>query len=307
MTLAILCSGQGLQSRGMFELFEGADSSHPVFEAAASILGAEPRTLVAEADEATLHDNHISQILCVTRALAAAASLELDGPMLIAGYSVGEMAAWGIAGLWSTHETIRLTRARAELMGTTDGARGGLGFIRGLTRKAVERLVAEHSCAIAIVNPGQLFVIGGARADVEACCSQAMSAGATAARPLAVNIASHTPRLRTAVERFETLLLKSVPAKVLPGRTLVGARDGAVIQSIAQGSAGLAQQLACTIDWSEVMAVLVERGADRILELGPGNALADMMHEAYPRLSARALDDFRTLTGARAWLDRQSY
>jgi [acyl-carrier-protein] S-malonyltransferase len=86
------------------------------------------------------------------------------------------------------------------------------------------------------------------------------------------------------------------------GRTLLGAGQGSVIESIAQGSSDLARQLAHTVDWARAMAVLVERGADRILELGPGAALSDMMRGAYPALPARALDDFQTLAGARAWL-----
>ncbi|WP_158914183.1 acyltransferase domain-containing protein [Caulobacter sp. S45] len=302
MSLALLCSGQGRQARGMFALFDGADAAQPVFDAAASVLGADPRALVAEADEATLHNNRIGQILCVTRALAAAACLELDSPLLIAGYSVGEMAAWGVAGLWSAEETIRLTAIRAELMDQADSGGGGLGFIRGLDRKAVEPLVADHRCAIAIANPDRLFVIGGARADVAACCAQALVVGAASARPLAVNVASHTPRLSSAVEPFEAVLSRSVPARIIKGRTLLGASDGAVVYSLARGAPGLARQLAHTVDWAGTLAALVERGADRIFELGPGGALRDMMRGAYPTLPVRALDDFQTLAGARAWL-----
>ena len=302
MTAALLCSGQGRQARGMFGMFEGAGAAEPVFAAAASVLGAEPRRRAAEADEATLHDNRTGQILCVTRALAAAACLELHGSFLIAGYSVGEMAAWGIAGLWTSEETVRLTAIRAELMDKADGGSGGLGFIRGLDRDAVERLVAEHGCSVAIINPDRLFVIGGARVDVAGCCAKALIVGAASARPLAVNVASHTPRLSSAVEPFQAAISSSGPAEVAKGRTLVGASDGMVIQSIAQGSAGLARQLAHTVDWAGALEALVERGADRMLELGPGAALSDMMRRAYPALPTRSLDDFQTLAGARAWL-----
>jgi [acyl-carrier-protein] S-malonyltransferase len=304
MTLALLCSGQGGAPRGMFTLFECAEPAQPIFAAAAaaSVLGSDPRALVAEADDAALRCNRTSQILCVTRALAAAACLELEGPFLIAGYSVGEMAAWGIAGLWSIEETFRLTVVRAELMDAADRGAGGLGFIRGLKRKQVDRLVDEHRCAIAIVNPGALFVIGGARTNVAACCAQALVAGAPRAGPLSVNVASHTPRLAEAVNPFETALLTSAAAWRAPGRTLIGAGDGATIESVEQGARGLARQLAQMVDWAGAMAALVERGGDQVLELGPGSALSDMMHGTYPELSIRALDDFRTLAGACQWL-----
>jgi [acyl-carrier-protein] S-malonyltransferase len=98
------------------------------------------------------------------------------------------------------------------------------------------------------------------------------------------------------------VLSRSAPAKIAKGRTLVGASDGAVIESIARGTAGLARQLAHTVDWAGTMEAVVERGADGILELGPGTALADMMRAAHPALAVRALADFQTLAGARGWL-----
>ena len=129
-----------------------------------------------------------------------------------------------------------------------------------------------------------------------------MVAGAASARPLAVNVASHTSRLSSAVEPFEAALSRSAPAKIVKGRTLVGASDCIVIESVGQGAAGLARQLAHTVNWAGNLASLVERGADRILELGPGAALANMVRSVYPALPIRALDDFRTPAGARRWL-----
>jgi [acyl-carrier-protein] S-malonyltransferase len=46
----------------------------------------------------------------------------------------------------------------------------------------------------------------------------------------------------------------------------------------------------------------VEAGASVFFELGPGRALNEMAAGAY--ISARSLEDFRTLQGARAWLAR---
>ena len=53
-----------------------------------------------------------------------------------------------------------------------------------------------------------------------------------------------------------------------------------------------------------VLEALVERGVDRILELGPGTALADMVRGAYPAMQVRAVDDFRSIAGIKAWIDR---
>ncbi|WP_244575460.1 hypothetical protein [Rhizobium sp. 11515TR] len=98
MTLALLCSGQGHQSREMFRLLAAEPEVQPIFEAATAVLGIHPTDFCRTAPEATLHANREGQILCVTRALAIARALFPAGApsdTMVAGYSVGEMAAWG--------------------------------------------------------------------------------------------------------------------------------------------------------------------------------------------------------------------
>jgi [acyl-carrier-protein] S-malonyltransferase len=54
--MAILCSGQGYQGAGMFDLLADAPEADQVFEAAKSALdGRDPRRLVREASNDDLH------------------------------------------------------------------------------------------------------------------------------------------------------------------------------------------------------------------------------------------------------------
>src|SRR3954470_18091096 len=96
--IAILCSGQGTQHARMFDLVAQAPETQGVLEAARAVLeGKDPRQFVRDADAATLYSNRVGQILCCTQALAAWAMINRHraGPVVIAGYSVGELAAWG--------------------------------------------------------------------------------------------------------------------------------------------------------------------------------------------------------------------
>jgi len=299
MTLALLCSGQGRQGPGMFDAIGDGAPARAIMDVAERMLGCDLADLRGDA----LQANRTAQILCVARSLAAAASLDLPASLMVAGYSVGEMAAWGIAGCWSAEETLRLTGGRAELMDAASSKDDGLGFVRGLERVQVDALVRAHDCAIAIVNPGQLFVIGGDRGDVARCCAAALAQGASHARPIGVNVASHTARLAAAVAPFDALLSSAATARPVAGRTLLSASDGRVVTG-ARALAGLSAQLATCIDWAMTLEALVERGADRMLELGPGSALAEMARGAYPHLDIRALDDFQTMAGASRWIGR---
>jgi [acyl-carrier-protein] S-malonyltransferase len=288
----------------MFDLFAGEAAAEPVFAAAADVLGEEPHRFIHNADDAALHLNRNSQILCVTRSLAAASCLASAFPprMLVAGYSVGEMAAWGIAGVWSETDTLRLTVRRAEIMDQASGADDALGFVRGLSRETVDAMASQAGCAIAIVNPNQLFIVGGEREDVERLCAGALAAGAVHAGLLPVKVASHTARLIEAVPPFERALRLVAPRAIARDRRLIGGAGAEAIFRPAEELAGLSSQLAHTIDWSAVLTALIEQGADQVLELGPGSALADMTRGASPSIRVRALDDFHSLDGARAWL-----
>ncbi len=301
MTLVLLCSGQGRQDRAMLDLFADHPAAAPILTEASTLLGQDSRTALRTADDTTLFANRTSQILCVARGLIAAACLAPSQPFVVAGYSVGEMTAWGIAGIWSPARTLRLTAVRAEAMDSASGTDDGLGFVRGLARDQVEALVARFDCAIAIVNPDRLFVIGGASRQVYQCCTAALQEGAIAARPIAVHIASHTSRLSAAVAPFRTALEISEPSRPIRGRTLIGAADASIVTG-ASGIAGLARQIDTTIDWAATLEAIVERGGSRCLELGPGSALADMVRATHPLLDARAVDDFRSLDGIARWI-----
>ena len=165
--LALLCGGQGTLSPQTFDLTARQAAAAPVFLAAAAHLGHDPRDLITR-DAEELSSNHVSQILTVTAALAVHACVAdvLPQPIAISGYSVGEMAAWSIAGIWTADEALRLADRRARLMESVAGPDGRLGYVRGLDRKVLQALAEKHRCEIAIANPGRLFVVGGAERDV---------------------------------------------------------------------------------------------------------------------------------------------
>jgi [acyl-carrier-protein] S-malonyltransferase len=306
--LALLCGGQGDLSPTMFELSAQRPEAAAIFAEAQALLGRGPRELVRDADEDQLTVNHTSQLLSATAALAAHACVAeaLREPVATAGYSVGEMAAWSIAGVWTPQVALRLTDVRARAMDAAGGAGGHLGYVRGLDRRVLETLLARHGCAIAIRNPGNRFVIGGAEADVAALCRDATAAGAARAHLLAVRIAAHTSRLASAVAPFEAALKATEITGPAAGRILLAGSDGARIFSAAETTARLAAQVATPIDWAATLEALVESGVDRVLDLGPGHALADMMHAAFPHVASRAVEAFRSVDGVRRWIVSQA-
>ena len=73
---------------------------------------------MAEATDGDLHANATAQVLCCVQALAVWAVLKpkLDARLVVAGYSVGEVAAWGVAGAFDPACVLHVVARRAALM-----------------------------------------------------------------------------------------------------------------------------------------------------------------------------------------------
>jgi [acyl-carrier-protein] S-malonyltransferase len=307
MTLAILCSGQGGQHAGMFDLTGDAPEASALFARATALLGDDPRALVRSAGWDALHENRIAQLLCALQALSAAEALgsALPSRYSVAGYSVGEVSAWGVAGLMDAAETLDLVAARASAMDAASHGDEGMLFIRGLDHAAVERLCANREAAIAIVNPGDAWVLGGQQPALDAIAAEARGLGASRVVPVAVGVASHTWLLADASTAFRHSLAGAhVAHSPRAGIRLFSGVDGAAVLNVADGLGKLASQISHPVQWATCLEGCVEAGASAFLELGPGRALAEMAAGAYPGVSARSLDDFRSLQGVRTWLER---
>ncbi|MET4204425.1 MULTISPECIES: acyltransferase domain-containing protein [unclassified Bradyrhizobium] len=302
--LALLCGGQGTLSDKIFDLVATQPAAEPVFVAATDCLGEDPRELVRTRSADELSANRVSQVLTVTSALAIHACIAdlLTGQTAVAGYSVGETAAWSVAGIWTADEALRLTDIRARLMDSVAGPDGRLGYVRGLDRTALQPLLDKHRCQIAIRNPELLFVVGGTGRDVVNLCQEASTLSAARAGVLAVKIASHTSRLERACDPLKQALEASRHASVAHQRILLAGDGGERIFSVSDAMAKLACQVARPIDWAATLEALAEQGVDRVLDLGPGHALAEMMQGFLPSIRCYAADGFRTADGLRNWI-----
>jgi [acyl-carrier-protein] S-malonyltransferase len=310
MTLAILCPGQGWQNPDMFALTGEAKEASHLFAYGAKLLGgSDPRDYVRTETSEAIHRDRAGQILCTIQALAAAAALReaLPGRIIVAGYSVGEVAAWGVAGLFGMTDTLDLVARRAEAMDGASLPGDGLLFVRGLPRDDIDRLCERHQAAVAIVNPGDAFVLGGGRTALQAISGEAKAMNAARVIELPVEVASHTKRLVRASAQFrESLRQISVTFSPATGARVLSGIDGSPVIRVEIGLDKLAAQISQTVQWAICLEGCMEAGATAFLELGPGRALSKMVAGAYRDVPTRSLEDFKTLQGARLWLARHA-
>ena len=297
--LLLLCPGQGGQHEGM-NTMAAADPTAAAFLA---------RNTLPPGD---LFDNRVAQPAVVAATLAMwlalaprLAALRL-APALVAGYSVGELAAYGVAGAFSVDDTVALAHRRAEMMNAA-AADGGqtLAALGGLPIKQAVALATTAGWAIAIINGEDSVVAGGPAASLDDLQVRVSQAGGRL-QPLPVTVAAHTPLLAAAVAPFAAALAE-LPFAPPAYPVLAGVDATTISGRSAQPAAitALSRQLADTIRWADCMDAAAEAGITIALELGPGAALARMLQARHPGIACRSVAEFRSLDGVAAWLSRQ--
>jgi [acyl-carrier-protein] S-malonyltransferase len=300
--LAILCPGQGGQHSAMFEHVARDPAAIKVLDSAARMLGWDPRERVRRDTE--LFVNAVAQPLVCSAILANWAALrpQLPPPCLFAGYSVGELAAYGCADALDVEQTLTLVQQRAALMDQAVSEPQGLLALRGLNPPQVRNLCRDQGAFIAITNGPDHFIVGGSMPSLGGVEDAARRLGGSYARRLPVSVAAHTPLMRAASARFRAALaesaLKAPPTPVLAGinGALVHDRDTAITM--------LSEQLSTPLDWATCMQVACESGARVFLELEPDTALARLLRDVMPDVAVRSVKEFKTLAGVVEWVCR---
>ena len=277
MTLAVLCPGQGAQHPGMLDISSRDAAAAEVLAAATTVLGEDLRAWLA--DPESLFENANAQpLICVSQlAWWAALRDHVTAPTAFGGYSVGELASYGVAGALETEALVLLARERAQLMDAAAGNEpGGVIALRGASRASVVELCAGKRAFIAIAIDDDAYVIGGTQAALDYVADAAVRAGVQITC-LRVGIASHTPLLAAAAIGFRAALEGS-PLRS-PTRPVVAGIDGSWVVTRERAIDVLSDQIARTVEWSRCLDALHERGCRVFLELGPGAALSKRSEE----------------------------
>lgn len=296
MAYAVVFSGQGLQQPDMLPWL-AEDALTGAVNARLGV--ADWRASLRDAGWAMCNAN--AQCLLTGAALAAWGQLapQLPPPAAIAGYSVGELAAFSAAGVFDAATALDLAAARATAMDRCAAqAPGGLLGVSRIAPSALQRLLAGSALHIAIRNAPDSVVLGGPLAALAHMEVVASAEGANVTR-LRVSLASHTPAMQPAADSFAQLLAGLPLARP---RTVLFSNAADRIASAEQARSALAAQIATTVRWDECMENLHARGVDRVLEIGAGQALARMWNQRYPEVPARSADEFRSAEALLRWL-----
>ncbi len=273
---ALMFPGQGSQTAEMRELV--AERRPDLLEAAIEIMGTDPFERI---DEGT----RFAQPAMLCASLAGwdrAGRPEAD---VIAGHSLGELAALVAGGSIDELDGLRLAVRRGALMQEAAelGPHGGMMALLG-DDEGVHALAARSGVLVANDNaPGQLVVSGSDEA-LEETIALAKDAGVRTMK-LPVQGAFHSPAMEPVVPEFRSEL--DVVEFAEPRVPVFSSISSSPFTDIREQ---LASALTRPVNWRQTMVAIRDLGVERFLEAGPGKVLTNLVRRTLDGVESATLE-----------------
>jgi [acyl-carrier-protein] S-malonyltransferase len=225
----------------------------------------------ATAEEIT--DTAVTQPLVVAAALLAFAEIPqnaLSADTIIAGHSVGELAAAAVAGVISPDDAVMLAAIRgAEMAKACALEPTGMSAVLGGDEAAVLARLDELDLVPANRNAvGQIVAAGRIDALAELAANPPENARV---RALPVAGAFHTAFMAPAQDAVTNAIAQITPSE--PTRTLLSNYDGRPVASGKDAIDKLAAQVTRPVRWDLCTETVRAAGVSAVAELPPAGAL----------------------------------
>jgi [acyl-carrier-protein] S-malonyltransferase len=282
--LAFLFPGQGSQAVGMGkDLAEKYPLARQTFEEADEALGYKLSQICFEGPEDQLRLTEITQPAILTVSVAALRVLEMrvPKPSFVAGHSLGEYSAHVAAGTFGFADALRTVRKRGKYMQeAVPVGVGAMAAILGMDLANVTKVCRDAAqgevCEPANINSSEQIVISGNTAAVERATKLADERGAKRAKLLPVSAPFHCSLMKPAQDRLEADLNALKMQK--PDYPVACNVEAELIADLRARDT-LVRQVTGSVKWEQCIHLLIGKGVQTFVEVGPGKVLCGLMRQ----------------------------
>ena len=285
------------------ELFEKFPIARKTFEEADNALGYKLSQVCFEGPEQQLRLTEITQPAILTVSVAALRVLEgrVPKPSFVAGHSLGEYSAHVASGTMTFADAIRTVRKRGKYMQeAVPVGIGAMAAILGLELEKVSAVCQEAAqgevCSPANINSPEQIVISGNTAAVERGTKLADERGAKRAKLLPVSAPFHCSLMKPAQDRLEPDLNALKTQK--PVYPVVCNVEASLVSDEIRARETLVAQVTGSVKWEQSMRLLIEKGVQTFVEIGPGKVLCGLMRQIDRSKTCLNVADDASLTKA---------
>lgn len=283
--IAFVFSGQGDQFPGMGkDLYE----KYPVAKKVFDLCEANRPGTIKQCFEGTdeeLKETKNTQACLFAMELAAANVLIEDGiiPNAVAGFSLGEVVAATVSGVFDHETGFKLVCKRGELMQReAEKQETSMVAVVKLNPEVVEELCDEFSFVYPVNYncPGQISV-SGLSEQITDFSAKVKTVGGRAL-PLKVKGAFHSPFMNEAAMDFEKELKSSKihkPVIALYSNKTAMPYGENIVET-------LSSQICSPVKWENTINNMIADGVDTFIEIGPGKTLTNMIKKINAEVKA---------------------
>lgn len=293
--LALLAPGQGSQTPGMLAPWLELPGAADRLATWSQISGLDLARLGTTATAEEITDTAVTQPLVVTATLLAYEELTKRGvpqtaETIVAGHSVGEIAAYAIAGVISADDAVKLAATRgAEMAKACAIEPTSMSAVLGGDEAEVLARLESLDLVPANRNAAGQIVAAGAVAALEKLAEDPPAKARV--RQLATAGAFHTHYMASALEAYAAAAESVTTSE--PTATLLSNADGRPVASAADAMEKLVSQLTKPVRWDLCTATMRDRfsGAERagIVEFPPAGTLVGIAKRELKGTPTRAV------------------
>jgi [acyl-carrier-protein] S-malonyltransferase len=252
----------------------------------------------------------ITQPAILAASVAAWRVLQEKGvsPGFVAGHSLGEYSAHVAAGTVNFSDAVRTVRNRGRYM--QEAVPVGVGAMAAILGMDLEKVAAvctdaaqNEICEPANINSSEQIVISGHTAAVERATKLASERGAKRAIMLSVSAPFHCSLMKPAQDRLAADL-KSLELRK-PSVAVVCNVDAALIEDADPARDALARQVTGSVKWDQSVRLLIGKGIQTFVEVGPGKVLCGLMRQIDRSKSSLNVGDEASLQKTLEQLERK--